>query len=465
MNKPKSANFKDLYFPRPGLAHEYLNVFEESDSRAITIFGPRGIGKTAFLQNDLMPLASKSGRVPVYIDLWNSQKDPGTAIANRLQDETQRIWGAVKGKRELKGADFEIAGFKLGFDMQRPTVQDREGALHRISLWMTHLAEAGGKKKIMLLLDEVQTLARSEGGVEIAASLRAGMQTNFGHYEAVFTGSSRDHLAAMFRDLRAPLWSYGAEQLFPALGIEFTDSVCNRYDQVTGRILNRDLVWEAFRAVGNNPQALITWVRNLALDSREGISPQDIQRLEAAHVVKDRESKFHSLTPLERAVLIVVGNKLGPFSADAMRYYAAVTDAAVSKSTAQRTVDRLRAYNVLYQSADSRYEIESPVLAEWIEAGQPQALGFIIPLESSPPFESAIPAGHYTGIIKAIDAERILQDVGEGRIVGHSRAAMRSGDEPLLRSGRIVSITYAGRLWGATDPNNQKPGKGRSRRR
>lgn len=98
--RAKLADFKG-YFPRTTLAQEYLNVFDDRDSRAITLFGPRGIGKTSLLQNDLMPLAVKSGRVPVYIDLWSARSDPGSVIADRIRAETQKLWGAITGKKEI----------------------------------------------------------------------------------------------------------------------------------------------------------------------------------------------------------------------------------------------------------------------------------------------------------------------------------------------------------------------------
>jgi hypothetical protein len=462
-------DFKDLYFPRTGLAQEYLNVFNHSDSRAITLFGPRGIGKTALLQRDLTPLAAKSGRVPVYIDLWSSQSDPGALIADRLREETQKLWGAIRGKKEIVGGDLAVAGFKVGAHIARPTVEEPEGATRRISLWMSHLAEAGGKKKILLLLDEVQTLARSPSGVEIAASLRAGMQTNYGRYEAVFTGSSRDQLAGMFKDLRAPLWNYGDEQFFPTLGQEFTDAVSERYDQVTGLRIDREQVWKVFKAVGSNPQTLIGIVRTMALDERQQILDEDIKKIEAAHIARDREIKFNSLSPLERAIVVAIAAKTPPFGADAMRYYAEVAGEPVSLRAAQQAINRLRSENILYQPAAREYRIENPLLSEWLEQRQPQALGYITPFAVPPAFEDAIPAGQYTGIIESEDVERILQNVGEGRVLSHRRASKRHGDETLLKPGRIATISYSGRSWDIRDPNVQTLGgpraKGQGRRR
>ena len=128
----KLGDFKG-YFPRTTLAQEYLNVFEDSESRAITLFGPRGIGKTSLLHNDLIPLAVKSARVPVYIDLWSARSDPGAVIADRLRAETQKLWGAIKGKKEISGASIGIGGVSVGAQVSRPAVQEPEGAERRIT--------------------------------------------------------------------------------------------------------------------------------------------------------------------------------------------------------------------------------------------------------------------------------------------------------------------------------------------
>jgi hypothetical protein len=458
-----AGDFKG-YFPRATLAQEYLNVFDESDSRAITLFGPRGIGKTSLLQNDLIPLAVKSGRVPVYIDLWSARSDPGSVIADRLRAETQKLWGAITGKKEISGASFGIGGVTVGAQVNRPAVQEPDGAERRISCWMSRLAEAAGKRKILLLLDEVQSLGRAANGVDIAASLRAGMQTNFGRYEAVFTGSSRDQLAAMFKDLRAPLWNYGDEQLFPPLGKEFSDYLSRRFEEVTGRPIDPEQIWRAFQAVGFNPQTLSGIVRTMAIDGRTRIDDEDIEQLAAAHIAWDREIKFNALPPLERAILVAVSAKAPPFGADAIRYYTDVTGATVTTSAVQKAMNRLRNESVLYQKAGGEYAVDGPLLVEWLTQGKPQALGYVLPFIPSPAFEEADPTGEYTGLITARDADRVLQDVGEGRVLSHRRASKRHGDDALLKPGRIVRIRYSARSWDISDPNARTLGAGRKGR-
>jgi hypothetical protein len=459
----KLGDFKG-YFPRTTLAQEYLNVFEDSESRAITLFGPRGIGKTSLLHNDLIPLAVKSARVPVYIDLWSARSDPGAVIADRLRAETQKLWGAIKGKKEISGASIGIGGVSVGAQVSRPAVQEPEGAERRITFWMSQLADAAGKRKILLLLDEVQSLGRAANGVDIAASLRAGMQTNFGRYEAVFTGSSRDQLAAMFKDLRAPLWNYGDEQLFPPLGKEFSDELSRRFEEVTGRAIDPEQVWRAFQAVGFNPQTLSGIVRTMAIDGRTRIDDEDIEKLAAAHIALDREIKFNALPPLERAILVTVSAKAQPFGADAIRYYTEVTGATVTTSAVQKALTRLRNESVLYQKAGGEYAVDSPLLVEWLTQGRPQALGYVLPFIPSPAFEEAVAEGEYTGPITAIDAARVLQDVGEGRVLSHRRASKRHGDDALLKPGRIARIRYSAGSWDVSDPNVRTPGGGRKRR-
>jgi hypothetical protein len=240
MAHSRNTAVRDRYFPRPGLAQKYVNEFAgNSITRALILFGPLGIGKTTFLKRDLAPLAAKSGWVPVTIDLSALHGDPGTEIADRLRAET----------RKLRGARQEAG---MWTDMARD-IDASACATRRISWWMSRLAEAAGQKRIMLLLDEVQTLTLIPEGDDLAACLRAGMQTSYGRYAAIFTGSDRARLDAMFRDLRAPLWQYGYEEDFPPLGRDFSDALCERYERARGCTIDHDEAWEAFRAAGFNP--------------------------------------------------------------------------------------------------------------------------------------------------------------------------------------------------------------------
>jgi cell filamentation protein len=86
------------------------------------------------------------------------------------------------------------------------------------------------------------------------------------------------------------------------------------------------------------------------------------------------------------------------------------------------------------------------------------------PTARPPAFEEAIPMGEYTGRITAVDADRVLQDVGDGRVLSHRRASKRQGDDALLRPGRIARIRYSARSWDVSDPNVQGLGGGRKGR-
>jgi hypothetical protein len=230
------------------LARKYVNEFAGSSiTRALILFGPLGMGKTTFLKRDLAPLAAKSGWVPVTIDFSALRGDPGTAIADRLRAETRKLRGARKE-----------AG--MWTDMAH-NIDASACATRRIGWWMSRLAEAGGKKRIMLLLDEVQTLTLIPEGEDLAACLRAGMQTSYGSYTAIFTGSDRTRLDAMFNDYDAPLWQYGYEEDFPPLGRDFSDALCERHERARGCTIDRDEAWEAFRAAAFIPRTLTKFLR------------------------------------------------------------------------------------------------------------------------------------------------------------------------------------------------------------
>lgn len=49
------------HFARPGLAKKYLQTFEIGLISAQALFAPRRMGKSEFLEQDLIPAAQKSG--------------------------------------------------------------------------------------------------------------------------------------------------------------------------------------------------------------------------------------------------------------------------------------------------------------------------------------------------------------------------------------------------------------------
>src|SRR5690349_12014160 len=72
-------------YPRPELAAHYLQLLLDRPHTALSLFGPRQIGKTTFITGDLSTLAASRGIEPVYVDLM-AAADKLEAINGALRE-------------------------------------------------------------------------------------------------------------------------------------------------------------------------------------------------------------------------------------------------------------------------------------------------------------------------------------------------------------------------------------------
>jgi hypothetical protein len=76
---PKSKS-DPWHFARPELAEKYLRTFQIGLISAQALFAPRRMGKSEFLEQDLIPKAQKSGLLTAYLNLWDAREHPRGAL-------------------------------------------------------------------------------------------------------------------------------------------------------------------------------------------------------------------------------------------------------------------------------------------------------------------------------------------------------------------------------------------------
>ena len=72
------------HFARPELARRYLQTFQIGLISAQALFAPRRMGKSEFLEQDLIPAARKSGLLTAYLNLWDAREHPRGALISAL---------------------------------------------------------------------------------------------------------------------------------------------------------------------------------------------------------------------------------------------------------------------------------------------------------------------------------------------------------------------------------------------
>ena len=233
----------ETYVARAGLVQEYLPVFEGRDSRSTGVNG--SACPPVRTPRECITTASRSALVRVYLDLWSARGLPSAHWGASLRKQTQRLRAAVASKQDVGGKALESTGVVVDLDVERAGADSGTPTSHRIGLWLSYVAESPSHKAIMLLLEDAPSIPRRYGQRigEIAGEL--ALRNPGGRYEAVTSGSSLYHLATLSRELRA-LWEYDVRSNYSIAA----DVACLEYIRVTGRALNRDLVWQALQTMG-----------------------------------------------------------------------------------------------------------------------------------------------------------------------------------------------------------------------
>src|SRR5258708_22540070 len=72
------------HYPRPELAAKYLQMFDVGLTSARALFAKRRMGKSEFLEQDLIPAARDAGYLTVYLNLWDARSQPAPAFLAAL---------------------------------------------------------------------------------------------------------------------------------------------------------------------------------------------------------------------------------------------------------------------------------------------------------------------------------------------------------------------------------------------
>jgi hypothetical protein len=370
------------HFPRPDLANAYLAALNSGILASLTIFAPRRTGKTVFLRQDLTPAAQQMGYHVVYADLWQTRQTPGAALLHALESPqepgtfAQKLKArlapsvkSVKGKAEFAGTSIEGA-IELNDDKKRVAAA---AALRLDEL----LGELTRRKPVLLLVDEAQSLGRSEEGEDVARALRTALTRYRDNLRVVFTGSSRTQLGHVFTDTRAPLYSAANPlQDFPLLDDAFVHFVAKRFAAATSRKLNEKKLKAAFAQFHHRPEPLLEVAITLMMQPRMSFDTAVALQLEKLAGAEGHEATWDSLTALERLLVReVAGNPLfRPFSREAMAAFKKQLGIeALGATHVQRAFGRLAAKGVVVKSPRDAYEFENENFASWVRnlAGAP----------------------------------------------------------------------------------------------
>ena len=365
------AAFDDIAIPRPELARVYLDLLRAQPGRPLALFAPRRVGKTFFLDHDLAPAATAAGLRPVYADLWLSKGAPLDAVNHAVEEAlddalvpASKVARAAKTK--VKKVGVLGASLELGDEpVRRPLPAKAELRLDAL-VQRLRLAAA---KPVLLLLDEVQTLADAPDGEAIAATLRAVLHKRRREVFAVLTGSSREGLARMLSTVGAPMYQFAQVMDFPPLGDEFLEALARHFRSVHPRKrLDTHALRAAYQRLGLRPGVLRDLVKSM---SAEGLTDVELgmQRfLNDPLRVAEWRALLDALAPLDRAVLSALAHSKPPMSTQTLAELGRTLGERPTIGKVRASIERLRKTGLVHRDPARTPSIDDPLLVEHLRA-------------------------------------------------------------------------------------------------
>lgn len=356
---------KDLWhFPRTALAKQVLGMFETGLSSALVFFAPRRMGKTEFLRKDVQPLAKKKNWATFYfsfLDIGEQVQQEFTSALTRFAEEIGAITNKNGVLSRIRKIGAEAVGIKANIELDEP-----QNTSINMKTIFSCLAE---QEKIILLLDEVQALAKNDNNQQFIAGLRTSLDIHKDTIKVIFTGSSREGLRKMFSQASAPFFHFGQNLPFPELSRAFTDHLSDVFNKVTQRRLDQETLWTTFKDMDKVPQLIRSLVERLALNPDQTISEAKDRLLadlfnDRAYVeIWDKSSKLAQILLRE-----IANGAEGLFSEKSRRCFAnSLGVPLLTVPSIQSALRMLQRKNLIgKQPNHAGYYIDDPNFKSWL---------------------------------------------------------------------------------------------------
>lgn len=325
------------HYPRTGLAAQFLRRFDPGPAQALTLFAERRAGKTSFLKHDLSPAAADAGLRPVYIDLWADRADPGRAIAEGLETAAMAI-----------------------NEHAQPDPQKTQDTISRIGFWANQLV-THSKQPVLLMVDEVQSLADAADGGDVASALRSTLQQHGRQaLRPVFTGSSRDGLQRLFNQTNAAFFRYGAQMDFPSPDDGIGEYFAERLRESSGIEVPASELVRAFRELGRRPGVFREMVEAMDHAGETHVETYLQRQIGQMQAMAETRADLAKLRPFDVAVLEQILQQPGELFGRASK--AAIADRvgvdSVNPKTLTASLTKLRGLGMVTRVDRGEYHIE-----------------------------------------------------------------------------------------------------------
>jgi hypothetical protein len=360
---------KDIWhFARPLLAKQYLAEFDLGLISARALFAKRRMGKSTFLERDLIPAAKQAGYMTPYLNLWTAIHTPAQALLRVVSTAaTPKGWPRLLKRLKVKSVKTSAA---LKGIVEGKLEMEWEGLAATVAtpLLGDLLDELPARQRMLLVLDEAQVLARPEHS-ELAHSLRANLDSRKASIKVIFAGSSEVTLRQMFGRAREPFYNWAPLTPFPLLGEEFVHALTQLVNGLSRYSLTERETLEAFEALGRTPEFFRLYLsRYLAYASEGSAAALTHTRAEVYNDTNLRRT-WQSLPPLDRAVLQLIARGVTEVFSTTVRGQLGkgLDEPSPSIGVVQKAVGRLTRSEILVRVERGEYQVQDDIFLEWLK--------------------------------------------------------------------------------------------------
>ncbi|MXZ71823.1 MAG: ATP-binding protein [Acidobacteria bacterium] len=359
------------HFERSDFTSRVLTLLVGGPGQALTLFAPRRTGKTEFLLKDLAPLAEARGHRVVYASFWQAPLSPLAVLLHALETSLRRgtLRDRLRSSASALAPKLKLSAPATGMEATLDLTAVRGTPPADLLLHMDDLLDrlSRRRKTTILLLDEVQELARTRDNAPLVAALRTSLDTRGRRLRTVFTGSSRERLAAMFSARQAPFFHFATPIELPPLAEAFVDHILATFGRVSQRTLNRGDALAAFEQLHANPHFFRVLIEQLLHDPELAIKPTLAAVRERIALDLGYPETWLALTAIQRATArALAAGADQPFGQPFRRRVGGeIGETAVSAGHIQAALRRLERAG-LADTHTGRWALADPEFAAWV---------------------------------------------------------------------------------------------------
>jgi hypothetical protein len=326
------------------------------------------MGKSEFLEKDLIPATREAGYLCAYLNLWDSREKPRLALVGALTTARSSRGGARVFKRLKSPLKKVKATAKVGIaeGSLEADLNNEEAS----TLVLTEIIRRFDKpsRKLLLVLDEAQVLA-SAGHTDLTHALRAGLDTRKQTIKVIFAGSSENSLRQMFARATEPFYSWAPIEPFERLGAEFVAAMTRKVNKLSRYRLSEREALRAFEILKRTPEFFRRFLGRYLQYADQG--SQAALDDTVAHVFSDSGFMpiWNRLSPTDRAVLRAMVQGEQDLHSIAVRTRLGEElglGKPVPAGTPRNALARLQKAELVTRLAHGDYHIQDEGLIEWI---------------------------------------------------------------------------------------------------